>query len=161
MFFFTNFENMTLSASKSKVCFFFQDAKASLTDRINLKKHIRFIFNNEGKKLESLNYIFCTDIALLEINRKYLKHDFYTDIITFDLSETETVRAEIYISLDRVRENALKLGISFKSELHRVIFHGILHLCGYNDKTIAEKKKIREKEDYYLNKYNLRLSSSS
>jgi rRNA maturation RNase YbeY len=96
----------------------------------------------------------------LEINQKYLEHDFYTDIITFDLSETGAVRGEIYISIDRVRENARKLGVSFKSELHRVIFHGMLHLCGYNDKTKAEKEKIRAKEDQYLNKYNWGLASS-
>ena len=143
--------------SKSKVCFFFQNVKARLTHRTLLKKYIHAVFKKEGKKLESLNYIFCTDKVLLEINRKYLKHDFYTDIITFDLSETETIRAEIYISVDRVRENAMKLEVSFKSELHRVIFHGMLHLCGYNDKTQAEKKKIRSKEDHYLNKYNLEL----
>lgn len=141
--------------SKSKVCFFFQNVKVRLTRRTNLKKHIQFIFKNEDKKLDSLNCIFCTDRALLEINRKYLKHDFYTDIITFDLSEADPIHAEIYISIDRVRENALKLGISFKSELHRVIFHGVLHLCGYNDKTKAERREIRLKEELYLIKYKL------
>lgn len=139
--------------SKSKVCFFFQNVKARLTHHTLLKKYIHAVFKKEGKKLESLNYIFCTDKVLLEINRKYLKHDFYTDIITFDLSETETVRAEIYISVDRVRENALKLGVSFKSELHRVIFHGVLHLCGYKDKNKNEKKKMRRKEEFYLALY--------
>jgi len=151
LFFFTNFEIMR---SNSKVCFFFQDVKANLPHRALLMKYIRSVFKKEGKNLESLNYIFCTDRALLKINRKYLKHDFFTDIITFDLSEKDTVRAEIYISIDRVRENAKKLDVSIKSEFHRVIFHGLLHLCGYNDKTKAEKKKIREKEDYYLNKYS-------
>lgn len=143
--------------SKSKVCFFFHSVNARLTHRTVLKKNIQSVFKKEGKKLESLNYIFCSNKVLLKINRKYLKHDFYTDIITFDLSETEAIKAEIYISNDRVSENARKLGVSFKSELHRVIFHGVLHLCGYNDKTKAEMKKIREKEDYYLNKYNLGL----
>ena len=147
--------------SKSKVCFFFQKVKPSLAGRSGLKKFILHVFKKEGKNLESLNYIFCTDKALLEINQKYLNHDFYTDIITFDLSENKDVRAEIYISVDRVRENALQLGDSFRSELHRVIFHGILHLCGYNDKNKAERKKIRIKEDYYLNKYNLSISSAS
>lgn len=141
--------------SKSKVCFFFQEVKVSLASRSFLKKFIQHVFKKEGKRLESLNYIFCTDKFLLEINRKYLKHDFYTDIITFDLSENRAIRAEIYISVDQVRENSLKLGVSFKSELLRVVFHGALHLCGYNDKTKAEKKEIREKEDYFLNKYNL------
>jgi probable rRNA maturation factor len=143
--------------SKSKVCFFFHLVNPRLTHRTVLKKNIQSVFKREGKKLESLNYIFCSDKVLLKINRKYLKHDFYTDIITFDLSEKEAVKAEIYISIDRVSENARKLGVLFKSELHRVIFHGVLHLCGYNDKTKAEMKKIREKEDHYLNKYNLGL----
>jgi rRNA maturation RNase YbeY len=145
--------------SESKICFFSQDVKTSLVNRTRLKKYIESIFKKEGKKLEYLNCIFCTDKALLEMNRKYLKHDFYTDIITFDLSKNGAVRAEIYISIDRIRENVLKLGISFKSELHRVIFHGVLHLCGYNDKTKAEMDKIRAQEDHYLKKYNLRLSS--
>jgi rRNA maturation RNase YbeY len=143
--------------SKSKVCFFFQEVKVSLANRSVLKKYIQSVFKKEGKKLESLNIIFCSDKALLEINRKYLKHDFYTDIISFDLSETDEVRAEIYISSDRVSENSGKLGFSFKSELLRVIFHGVLHLCGFNDKTYSEKKKIRVKEDYYLKNYNLAL----
>lgn len=139
--------------SKSKVCFFSQDVKASLANRTGLKKYIQSVFKKEGKKLESLNFIFCTDKALLEINRKYLEHDFYTDIITFNLSETGTIRAEIYISIDRIRENARKFGGSFKSELHRVIFHGVLHLCGYKDKTNPEKKKMRGKEEFYLALY--------
>ena len=144
--------------SKSKVCFFFQGVKISLVNRSSLKKYIQFIIKKEGKRIESLNFIFCSDKTLLEINRKYLKHDFYTDIITFDLSETKTIQAEIYISIDRVRENSMKLGEYFKSELLRVIFHGVLHLCGYNDKNKVEKKEIREKEDYFLNKYNSRSS---
>ncbi|HEY6063810.1 MAG TPA: rRNA maturation RNase YbeY [Chitinophagaceae bacterium] len=141
--------------SKSKVCFFFQEVRVSLASRNILKKYIQSIFKKEGKKLESLNIIFCSDNALLEINRKYLKHDFYTDIITFDLSESAAIKAEIYISIDRVNENSHKLGFSFKSELLRVIFHGVLHLCGFNDKTSSEKKKIRVKEDYYLKNYKL------
>ena len=83
-----------------------------------------------------------------------MKHDFYTDIITFDLSESEDIIAEIYISIDRVRDNAKALGISFKSEIHRVIFHGALHLCGFGDKTKGEKTEMREKEDFYLQKYD-------
>lgn len=139
--------------SKSKVCFFFQEVKVNLANRIDLKKYIQTVFKKEEKKLDSINFVFCTDKALLGINRKYLKHDFYTDIITFDLSETVAIRAEIYISIDRVRENALKLGFSFKSELHRVIFHGVLHLCGYKDKNKNEKKKMRRKEEFYLALY--------
>jgi len=80
-------------------------------------------------------------------------HDFYTDIITFDLSESRAIIAEIYISIDRVKDNSISLGTSFKSELHRVIFHGALHLCGFRDKTKEEKGKMREKEDFFLKKY--------
>ncbi len=144
---------MQTSSSKSKVYFFFQGAKANLANRTKLKKYIQLIFKKEGKRLESINYIFCSDKALLEINRQYLNHDFFTDIITFDLSESNKVRAEIYISVDRVKENALDLGVSIKSELHRVIFHGVLHLCGYKDKNSLEKEKMRAKEEFYLTGY--------
>lgn len=140
--------------SKSKVCFFFQGVKPSLTNRTKLKRYIQSIFKKEGKELESINYIFSTDKAVLEINRQFLLHDFYTDIITFDLSESNAIIAEVYISVDRIRENAAQIGVAFKSEFHRVIFHGVLHLCGYKDKTKEEKEKMREKEYFYINNYN-------
>lgn len=142
-----------MSLSKSKVYFFYQGVKSGLQSRTKLKKFIELIFKKEGRPLLSINYIFCTDKALLEINKQFLKHDFYTDIITFDLSESDEIAAEIYISVDRVRDNASLLGVSFKSELHRVIFHGALHLCGYGDKTKGQKAEMRVKEDYYLRKY--------
>ena len=135
------------------IFFFFQEVKVNLANRSELKKYVQSIFKKEGKKLESLNYIFCTDRALLEINRHYLSHDYYTDIITFDLSEKTVVKADIFISIDRVKENAQHLGVSFKSELHRVIFHGVLHLCGYKDKTNTEKELMRRKEELCLSKY--------
>jgi probable rRNA maturation factor len=142
------------SRSQSKVCFFFDGVRVSLTNRTVLKKFIERLFKREGKSLVSLNYIFVSDKRLLEINRDYLAHDYYTDIITFDLSETsEGVQGEVYISIDRVRENAERLGVSLKSELHRVIFHGALHLCGYGDKTKAQIKQMRDAEDNYLNSY--------
>ncbi len=139
--------------SKQKVYFFFQEVKFSLAKRTQLKKFIENIFKKEGKKLESLNYIFCTDKSLLEINRQFLKHDFYTDIITFDLSDSDAVKADIYISIDRVKENALDHNTSFKQELHRVLFHGVLHLSGYKDKKKGEIQAMRIKEDYYLDTY--------
>ncbi len=147
---------MPLSTSQSKVCFFFQEVKISLVNRTQLKKYIQSIFKKEGKELESINYIFCTDKAVLEINRQFLTHDFYTDIITFGLSEKGApIQAEIYISIDRVKDNARQLGVSFKSELHRVIFHGVLHLCGYKDKSKKEIGEMRGKEEFYLAKYGL------
>lgn len=153
LFLFTNFENMPLSSSKSKVCFFFQGVKVSLANRTQLKKYVQSIFKKEGKQLQSINYIFCTDKAVLAINRQFLSHDFYTDIITFDLSDSNAIQAEIYISVDRVKDNAAQLGVSFKSELHRVIFHGVLHLCGYKDKKRKEIEKMRSTEGFYMNKY--------
>jgi probable rRNA maturation factor len=89
---------------------------------------------------------------LLKINEQYLNHNYYTDIVTFDYVENSVISGDLFISVDRVEENASQLGVSFDEELYRVIFHGILHLCGYNDKTIAEKEMMREKEDFYLEK---------
>ena len=89
----------------------------------------------------------------MEINQQFLKHDYYTDIITFDLSDTNSIHAEVYISIERVKENAKSLGSSFKAELHRVIFDGALHLCGFRDKTETEKEHMRQKEDVYLSRY--------
>ena len=149
---FTKFEIMRIE-SKSTVSFFFQTA-VSLRERTRLKKFIVQIFKAEGMALDSLNYIFCTDEELLAINRDYLQHDYYTDIITFELSgKGEPVLGEIYISVDRVRDNASSIGTSFRAELHRVIFHGVLHLCGYKDKSPADEKKMRAREDHYLQKY--------
>lgn len=141
---------MPVSLYKPKVHFYFEQKGFNLENRNQLKRFIESIFAKEKKRLSHINYIFCSDKRLLEINRKFLNHDFYTDIITFDLSEGRGTEAEIYISIDRVRENAKNLGYSFKSELHRVIFHGALHLCGYGDKTKKEKEKMRKKEDLYL-----------
>lgn len=140
-------------ASKSKVCFFFEHKGFSLPDRTKLKLFIEWVFRSHNIKLESINYIFTTDKRLLEINKKYLKHDYYTDIITFDLSDSNRTTAEVYISVDRVKENAKKNKVTFRHELYRIIFHGALHLCGFNDKTRKEIKRIREKEDYLIEKY--------
>ena len=141
------------SSSKSKVCFFFNTA-VSLRNRTKLKNFIQATFRNEKKNLKGINYIFCTDKELLAINRQYLKHDYYTDIITFDLSDEDgPVVAEVYISVERVRDNAQQLSQTFGRELHRVMFHGVLHLCGYMDKTKEEKKKMRGREEILLLNY--------
>lgn len=138
----------------SKIRFFYQSVQPRLENRTRLKLFIESLFKKEGKKLASLNYIFCTDKALLQINKQFLKHDFYTDIITFDLSEPKApITAEIYISIDRVRDNAKTHGTTLKSELHRVIFHGSLHLCGYTDKSQKEVAIMRKKEDLHLKSY--------
>ncbi len=136
------------------VNFFYVDVKPTLANRLALKVFIQKLFDTEKKKLSNLSCIFCTDEYLLGINRDYLKHNFYTDIITFPLSQPGVpIEGEIYISMDRVKENAKLLGLSFKEELHRVIFHGALHLCGYKDKKPAEQKLMRQKENEYLAKY--------
>ncbi|MET0462402.1 MAG: rRNA maturation RNase YbeY [Chitinophagaceae bacterium] len=141
------------STSSPSVSFFYEEP-VTLRDRNNLKVFIQDIFRKEKKKLSSLNYIFCSDKRLLEINRQFLKHDYYTDIITFELSPMGApVEGEIYISIDRVRDNANQHGSTFTRELHRVIFHGVLHLCGYKDKNTAQEKLMRKKEDDCLNRY--------
>jgi rRNA maturation RNase YbeY len=104
----------------------------------------------EGKRLEALTYIFCSDAYLLQINQQFLKHNTYTDIITFDYSEGDVLQGEIYISIERVRENAAKYKVSFNQELARVMIHGVLHLAGYRDKRPAEKALMRKKEEAYL-----------
>lgn len=123
-----------------------------LLNKNKIRLAIASIFNNEGVHLESLSFVFCTDSYLLKINRDFLNHDFYTDIITFDLSEEASgaVTGEVYISIDRVKDNALKLGVPFNEELLRVIFHGALHLCGYKDKKKSEIAEMRQKEEQYL-----------
>jgi len=134
--------------------FHFLEGGFSLTERTSLKAFIATLFKKEKKKLASLNYIFCSDEYLLDINKQYLKHDFYTDIITFGLSEPGApIMGEIYISLDRVRDNSGQFKTSLKREIHRVIFHGALHLCGYRDKNKVEEVLMRKMEDKYLSLY--------
>lgn len=136
------------------VSFTFDQVHFPLKNRRNLKAFISDLFRREGFFLQKLDYIFCTDDFLLKINRQYLQHDTFTDIITFNLSDNPAqLVAEIYISADRVKENARKFGVSFEQELYRVIFHGVMHLCGYGDKTAAEKKRMRAKENEALTRY--------
>lgn len=145
---------MHTTSNKSTIHFHFIERGISLSDRHSLKAFIELLFKKEKKKLEHCNYVFCSDDYLLEINKQYLKHDFYTDIVTFDLSEPgHPINAEIYISVDRVRDNARQFETSLKRELHRVIFHGALHLCGYKDKSKQEGLNMRKMEDKYLDLY--------
>jgi len=136
----------------------FLDSKASYRIRSvrKLKKYLFSIFKKENKSLHSLNIVFCSDNELLKLNREFLSHDFYTDVITFALNRKgEAIIGEIYVSIDRVGDNAKKNNETFKRELHRVIIHGVLHLCGYNDKTSKDRKLMKEKEETYLNNYEL------
>ncbi len=140
--------------ARKKVCFFTENISLALRNRIRLRGFIEDVFKKEKKEIELISYIFCSDKALLLINKKFLKHDFFTDIITFDLSSgKKKISAEIYISVERVKENAKILGVSSRSELHRVIFHGALHLCGFTDKSKKDAEKIRKMENKLLNKF--------
>ena len=137
-----------------KVQFYSLDRSPALKERTRLKLFIEKIFISEKKKLGNLSYIFCSDEHLLSINRDFLKHDFYTDVITFDLSSPKNeIEGEVYLSIDRIKDNAKQLDFSFKAELHRVLFHGALHLCGYKDKSKRDILLMREKEDNYLKSY--------
>lgn len=130
----------------------------TLTQRIKLKAFICFMFKSEKKTSSNLSFVFCSDNYLLDINRKFLKHNYYTDIITFNLSlkRDKEIQGEVYISVDRVRENAKIFNNTINQELHRVIFHGILHLCGYGDKTKRQKLKMTQMENFYLNLYRFK-----
>lgn len=135
--------------------FFFHETTAVLHNRLRLKKFLKDLFTREGKQLQALDFIFCKDNYLLNINQSFLKHDTYTDIVTFDLSDPAEngIRGEIYISTERVKENADRFAASYEHELHRVMFHGALHLCGYRDKKVAEKETMRRKENENLDLY--------
>lgn len=138
----------------SEVNFFFPEPVSVLRNRTVLKAFLRRLTKKEGHRLDSLNYVFCDDERLLEINQDFLKHHDLTDIITFTFSETPgSIVGEIYISVPRVRENARLFGTSFTRELHRVVFHGLLHLCGYKDKLKSDQLVMRGKEDHYLDLY--------
>jgi rRNA maturation RNase YbeY len=140
--------------ASSSVHFHFLKGSNSLSDRTRLKSFIVSLFKKEKKRLEEINFIFCSDDYLLEINRQHLQHDYYTDIITFGLSGPgQPIQAEVYISIDRVRDNARQFNTSIKEELHRVIFHGALHLCGYKDKRANDQELMRKMEDKYLRLY--------
>ncbi|ANI89931.1 rRNA maturation RNase YbeY [Arachidicoccus ginsenosidimutans] len=134
----------------SKVFFHYADRKLNIPNKRNIQQFVEQIFKKEKKQLNHIDYIFCSDDYLLNININHLQHDYYTDIITFELSSTNKTEAEIYISLDRVKENAQQLNEPFNKEVLRVIFHGALHLCGYKDKTKKDAELMRQMENRYL-----------
>ena len=112
---------------------------------------LSYSVKNESKIVGEISYIFCSDEYLYDINLKHLKHDTLTDIITFDYCEEKIVNGDIYISIDRIKENAKLFNNSIENELHRVMIHGVMHLCGYKDKTPEDQNVMSEKEDFYLN----------
>lgn len=135
-----------------KVIFFHSEKiKFSLSRKNIISNRLLRTIKKEGADCEKINFIFCSDSFLLSLNKKYLHHDTLTDILTFDYStDKKKISGEIFISIDRVKENAKKFKVAFSNELHRVMIHGILHLLGYKDKSKAKKTRMRQKEDYYL-----------
>ena len=118
--------------------------------KVKVKKWISQVCKSENKSISQLNFVFCSDDYLLEINRKYLQHDYYTDIITFPYKEERKISGDVFISIERVKENAIKLGNAFEKELHRVIIHGVLHLLGYDYHSEALQRAMRAKENACL-----------
>jgi len=133
--------------------FFNEDISFTVKQKGLLRTWIRNTIISENHRLKLLNFIFCSDAYLLNINKEYLNHDTYTDIITFDNSDVEQeIAGDIFISIDRVEENAKELELDATEELHRVIIHGTLHLLGYSDKNKTSKAQMTDKEDHYLSK---------
>jgi rRNA maturation RNase YbeY len=149
----TNFGIHSFIPFMASIFFHSADRPFAFKHKQALKAFLAMVFNQEHRTLKRVDYIFCSDAYLLKINQQFLQHDTYTDIITFDLTEptAQGIEAEIYISVDRVKANALEHNTRFTDEIVRVLVHGILHLCGYNDKTPKEQTLMREKEAEYLN----------
>jgi rRNA maturation RNase YbeY len=140
--------------SSPPIYFHFLTPFNGLRERSRLKQFLFRELLAARRQLTRLDFIFCDDNYLLKINQEHLRHNFYTDIITFNLAnDSNTIEGEVYISIPRVRDNAIKFDTSVKQELHRVIFHGLLHLLGFGDKTSVEKKKMRKAEDDRLGQY--------
>ena len=129
---------------------FYEDIPSIKIPKQHIRKYSKWLINNELKEQGDITLILCSDKYLLDINVNYLKHNYYTDIITFNYVVKNTISGDLFISIDRVKENSQKFNTLWIEELYRVIFHGLLHLIGYNDKTEEEKTIMREKEDYYL-----------
>tara|TARA_Y100001954_G_scaffold194640_1_gene210166 strand:- start:1922 stop:2338 length:417 start_codon:yes stop_codon:yes gene_type:complete len=132
--------------------FFNEDCNYTIVCKKEIAKKVLYLVESEGFKLECINIILCSDLYLLDINRNYLNHDYFTDIITFDQSDEQNqIEGDLFISIDRIKENSQLNKCSHIVELQRVILHGVLHLAGYKDKTNKEKSIMRTKEDFYLN----------
>lgn len=132
--------------------FFFEDIEEVEYHQSYLIDRLKFLVDNEQKELGPISVIFCSDKYLLDINKQYLSHDYYTDIVTFDYVENNVISGDLFISLDRIRDNAQKFNVPLINELYRVVFHGVLHLVDYNDKTDEEQVIMRQKENFYLDK---------
>lgn len=139
------------------VNFFFEGTEVFEFPENIIKEQIFNILGDDSKTCGEISVIFCNDNFLLELNRKYLQHDYYTDIITFDYSEGDHIGGDLFISVERVNENAGKFNVFFIYELARVIFHGVLHLIGYDDNNSDNKAKMRQMEDNYLKSAQLKV----
>ena len=127
-----------------------EDVKFPPIKRRKISNWIKTVISGYNKKTGDISYMFCSDEKILEVNREYLQHDYYTDIITFDYNEADVVSGDLFISLDTVKSNSEQLGTEYQDELHRVIIHGVLHLCGINDKTDKEQAIMTESENKAL-----------
>ncbi|MDB4710597.1 rRNA maturation RNase YbeY [Flavobacteriales bacterium] len=134
------------------VYFHNEDNSYVLPAKRKVKSWLKNSIEHQKMSIGTINVVFCSDQHLLGINIEYLNHDYYTDIITFNYCEAMLISGDLFISIDRIKDNSKNNKLLFVNELHRVIIHGVLHLCGFNDKTKAEKKEIRQMEDYFLNK---------
>ena len=132
------------------VSYFFEDTPFVFKGRRFNNQWLRMVAESEVCRRGALGIIFCSDRYILDINQKYLQHDYFTDIITFDYREGIVLSGDLFISVDSVRENALEYGTTFEDELNRVMVHGVLHLAGYDDHTEEEQRIMRQKENYYL-----------
>lgn len=132
-----------------EIDFFTEDLSYRLLHKRALRKWLQDVAAKEKQSIATLSIVLCSDEFLLQMNREHLEHDYYTDIITFDYSG-DHISGDLFISLDRVRDNAKQRGLRLVDELHRVMVHGVLHLLGYKDKTPQEQQEMRQKEDYYL-----------
>ena len=130
--------------------FFKEDTNFQLKERIRLKKWINYVIQDEGFIQGDINFIITSDKYLLKINKEYLSHNFYTDIVTFNYCEEPNINGDIFISIDTIKNNSTRFSVSFLEELHRVMIHGILHLIGYDDQGDEEKDVMRQKENFYL-----------
>lgn len=137
------------------VSYYFEDTDFKLKARTKIKMWLKLVAESEVFTLGNVSVIFCSDNYILDINQRFLQHDYFTDIITFDYSEGGKISGDLFISIDSVRENSLEYGTDFEDELHRVIVHGVLHLIGYDDHTDEDIKMMRAKENYYLSLYDL------
>jgi probable rRNA maturation factor len=143
--------NLSPKIFNGRISFHNADIIFSQKNKLATKIWLKNVANARGFSVSDIQYIFCSDEYLLDINRNFLQHDYFTDIITFDLSEKKgELCSEIYISIPRVKENAKDFGVTFQEELYRVMAHGVLHLCGLKDKTPQQEKKMREAEDQAL-----------